>query len=80
MAAREAKAWARIGDWRQTEVALDGETKATRCHAVSREPEDNLAGNLADEVIRASTDLDGTERAPMRLAEARITLGVVAAR
>lgn len=42
--------------------------------------EDNLAGNLADEVIRASTDFDGTERAPMRLAEARITLGMVAAR
>lgn len=31
-------------------------------------------------VTRASTDFDGTERAPMRLAEARITLGVVAAR
>jgi hypothetical protein len=42
--------------------------------------EDKLAGNLADEVIRASTDFDGTERAPMRLAEARITLGVIAAR
>jgi hypothetical protein len=39
-----------------------------------------MAENLADEVIRASTDFDGTERAPMRLAEARITLGVVAAR
>ena len=42
--------------------------------------EDNLAENLADEGIRASTDLDGKERAPMRLAVARITLGVVAAR
>lgn len=42
--------------------------------------EDKLAENLADEVIRASTDFDGTERAPMRTAEARITLGVVAAR
>jgi hypothetical protein len=30
--------------------------------------------------IRAATDFDGTERAPMRSAEARITLGVVAAR
>ena len=39
-----------------------------------------LAGALATEVIQASTDFDGTERAPMRLAEARITLGVVAAR
>jgi hypothetical protein len=42
--------------------------------------EDRLAGTLATEVIQASTDFDGTERAPMRLAEARITLGVVAAR
>ena len=42
--------------------------------------EDKLAENLATEVIRTSTDFDGTERAPMRVAEARITLGVVAAR
>ena len=42
--------------------------------------EDRLAETLANEVIHASTDFDGTERAPMRLAEARITLGVVAAR
>ena len=39
-----------------------------------------MAGNLAAEVIQASTDFDGRERAPMRLAEARITLGVVQAR
>lgn len=39
-----------------------------------------MAENLANEVIHASTDFDGKERAPMRLAEARITLGVVAAR
>src|SRR5262249_12530191 len=38
------------------------------------------AATLAEEIIRASTDFDGTERAPMRAAEARITLGVVAAR
>ena len=42
--------------------------------------EDRMAGNLADEVIQSSTDFDGTERAPMRTAEARITLGVIAAR
>jgi hypothetical protein len=42
--------------------------------------EDRLAETLATEVIQASTDFDGTEHAPMRLAEARITLGVVAAR
>lgn len=42
--------------------------------------EDRLAETLADEVIEAGTDFDGTERAPVRLAEARLTLGVVAAR
>src|SRR5258706_6066297 len=42
--------------------------------------EDRMAETLADEVIRSSTDFDGTERAPMRTAEARITLAVVAAR
>jgi hypothetical protein len=42
--------------------------------------DDKMAENLASEVIAASTDFDGKERAPMRLAEARITLGVVAAR
>ena len=34
----------------------------------------------ASEVIEANTDFDGLERAPMRMAEARITLGVVRAR
>jgi hypothetical protein len=42
--------------------------------------DNKMAENLADEVIQASTDFDGRERAPMRLAEARITLGVVHAR
>ncbi|MEU4740114.1 hypothetical protein AB0G02_06555 [Actinosynnema sp. NPDC023658] len=42
--------------------------------------DDRLAGALADEVIRAATDSNGFERAPMRIAEARITLGVAAAR
>ncbi len=42
--------------------------------------EDQHAGRLADEVIRAGTNADGTERAPMRCAEARITLGVTSAR
>ena len=41
--------------------------------------DNKMAENLADEVIQASTDFDGKERAPMRLAEARITLGVVRA-
>ena len=42
--------------------------------------EDRLARTLADEVLRAGTDFDGTERSPMRNAEARVTLGVAAAR
>jgi hypothetical protein len=42
--------------------------------------DDKMAENLANEVIRASTDFDGRERAPMRLTEAHVTLGVVAAR
>ena len=103
LAAQEAKAWARIGDKRQTEVSLDrgrrlldslpypenldhhfvvDPTKfdfyAMDCYRLLGE--DPLAHTLADAVVQASTDFDGTERAPMRLAEARITLGVVAAR
>ena len=101
--AQEAKAWARLGDRRSTEVALD---KGRRLLEVMPYPdnldhhfvvdptkydfymmdcyrhlaEDRMAETLASEVIRASTDFDGTVRAPMRQAEARITLGVVAAR
>ncbi len=103
LAAQEAKAWSRIGDRRQAEVALDrgrrlldalpypdnldhhfvvDPTKfdfyAMDCYRMLAE--DRLAEALASEVIRSTTDFDGTERAPMRTAEARITLGVVAAR
>lgn len=42
--------------------------------------EDALARALAEEVLRVGTDFDGTERAPMRNAEARVTLAVAAAR
>ncbi len=98
LSAQEAKAWARIGDRRATEVALD---KGRRLLEAMPYPDNldhhfvvdptkfdfytmdcyrHLAETLATEVIQASTDFDGTERAPMRLAEARITLGVVAAR
>ncbi|TDB90074.1 XRE family transcriptional regulator, partial [Micromonospora fluostatini] len=42
--------------------------------------ENDRAVVYADEVIRSSTDLDGTLRKPMRIAEAEITLAVVAAR
>jgi len=101
--AQEAKAWARMGDSRQTEVALD---KGRRLLDTLPYPEnlDNhfvvdpakfdfyamdcyrtiganpMAEHLAEEVIEANTDFDGQERAPMRMAEARITLGVVRAR
>jgi hypothetical protein len=40
---------------------------------------DSIAEHLTEEVIEASTDFDGRERAPMRMAEARITLGVIRA-
>lgn len=103
LAAQEAKGWARLGDRRQTEVALDRGRKllegmpypenldhhfvvdpakfdfyAMDCYRLLGE--DQLAEALANEVIRAGTDFDGSERSPMRMAEARITLGVVAAR
>lgn len=42
--------------------------------------DDGLAVTYADEVIRAGTDLDGQERMPMRIAEARVTHALVAAR
>lgn len=42
--------------------------------------ENRLARELSDEVIRVSTDFNGFERWPMRVAEAQVTLGVVAAR
>jgi hypothetical protein len=103
LAAQEAKAWARIGDRRQTEVALDQGRRLLEAmpypenldHHFVVDPtkfdfyamdcyrqlaEDKMAATLADEVIRKSTDFDGTERAPMRTAEARVTLGVIAAR
>ena len=103
LAAQEAKAWARLGDRRQTEVALDRGRRLldalpypeNLAHHFVVDPtkfdfyamdcyrhlaEDRMAENLASEVIQASTDFDGTERAPMRLAEAQITHGVIAAR
>jgi hypothetical protein len=103
LAAQEAKAWARLGDRRQTEVALDRGRRLLDSmpypenldHHFVVDPtkfdfyamdcyrhlgDDRIAESLATEVIEAATDFDGTERAPMRIAEARITLGVVAAR
>jgi len=103
LAAQEAKAWARMGDRRQTEVALERGRQLLESldhptnldHHFVVDPskfdfyamdayrllgEDRLAETYAHEVIRVGTDFDGTERMPMRIAEARITLGVVAAR
>ncbi|MEV5599775.1 XRE family transcriptional regulator [Streptomyces sp. NPDC052496] len=103
LAAQEAKAWARLGDRRQVEVALDKGRRllegmphpenldnhfvvdpakfdfyAMDCYRLVGE--DRLARTLAEEVLRTGTDFDGTERMPMRNAEARVTLGVTAAR
>lgn len=103
LAGQEAKAWARIGDRRQVEVALDRGRRllegmphpenldnhfvvdpgkfdfyAMDCYRLVGE--DKLARALAEEVLRAGIDFDGTERSPMRNAEARVTLGVTAAR
>ncbi|WP_406378236.1 XRE family transcriptional regulator [Streptomyces sp. NBC_00197] len=103
LAGQEAKAWARLGDRRQVEVALD---KGRRLLEGMPHPEnldnhfvvdpakfdfysmdcyrlvgeDKLARTLAEEVLRVGTDFDGRERSPMRNAEARVTLGVTAAR
>jgi tetratricopeptide (TPR) repeat protein len=103
LAGQEAKAWARIGDRRQVEVALDKGRRLLEGmphpenldHHFVVDPakfdfysmdcyrlvgEDQLARTLAGEVLRAGTDFDGSERMPMRNAEARVTLGVAAAR
>lgn len=42
--------------------------------------DNSVARELSDEVIRVSTDFNGNARWPMRMAEAQVTLGVVAAR
>jgi hypothetical protein len=103
LSAHQAKAWARIGDRRQVEVALDTGRDVLEalpypdnldnhfvidpskwdfytmdCYRLVGE--DKLAETYAIEVIRSSTSPDGSVRKPMRVAEARVTLGVVAAR
>jgi tetratricopeptide (TPR) repeat protein len=103
LAAQQAKAWARMGDRRQVELALE---RGRNLLEVLPEPEDTdhhfvvdpqkfdfyamdcyrIAGEdqraelYAHEVIRSSTDFDGSYRKPMRVAEANVTLGVIAAR
>lgn len=103
LAAHKAKAWARMGDRRQVELALDQgrallealpypgnldnhfvidpskwDFYTMDCYRLVED--DRLAATYAAEVVRSSIDLDGTIRRPMRLAEARVTQGVVAAR
>ncbi len=109
--AQRAKAWARIGDRRQVEVALDQgralletlpypenldnhfavdpakwDFYSMDCYRIlgaghdTTTTENKLAETYAREVIRLGTDNTGTERSPMRNAEARVTLGVISAR
>lgn len=103
LAGQKAKAWARLGDRRQVEVALEAgrallealphpddlrnhfvvdpaklDFYAMDCYRIVGE--DRLARNHGEQILAAGTDADGTERSPMRNAEARITLGVVALR
>lgn len=103
LVAQEAKAWARVGDRRQLEVALDRGRRQLETMPYPESPdhhfivdpakfdfyamdcyrligENELARTYAEEVIRMGTDFDGHERSVMRNSEARITLGVVAAR
>jgi hypothetical protein len=42
--------------------------------------ENRLAKAYAEDVIRLGTDYDGTERAPMRISSALVTLGIVSVR
>jgi transcriptional regulator with XRE-family HTH domain len=101
--AQQAKAYARVGDRRAVEVALDAGRRQLEgmdypenldhhfvvdpakfdyysmdCYRILGE--DKRAETLAGEVIRVGTNYLGEELNPMRLAEARLTLGVVAAR
>ncbi len=103
LAAHKAKAWARLGDRRETEVAVDQGRRLLEAlpecgnlenhfvvdpskwdfytmDAYRHVGEDDLAAMYADEVIRTGTADDGTVVRPMRVAEAHITRGVVAAR
>lgn len=103
LAAQSAKAWARLKNRRQVEVALDRgrsileglprpenpdhhfQIDPAKWHFYAmdayRHLGDNpLAQTYAEEVLRLGTSINGDERSPMRVAEAHVTLGVVAAR
>ncbi|WP_405176890.1 XRE family transcriptional regulator [Nocardia sp. NBC_01377] len=103
LAAQRAKAWARLGDRREVERALDtGRAVLERLvHPIDLDNhfvvdpqkfdfyamdccrvagEDKMAEVYAREVIRTSTNADGSVRNPMRISEAHLTLAVVAVR
>lgn len=103
LAAQSAKAWARLTNEREVEVALDRGRQILEDLPQPTDPEnhfvidptkwhfyemdayrnigkDALAQVYAEEVLRLGTSETGEERSPMRNAEARITLGVIAAR
>jgi transcriptional regulator with XRE-family HTH domain len=103
LAGQEAKAWARMGDRRQVELALEKGRLLTESlpypdnvdnhftvdpdkfdfyamDCYRRIGENSLAVIRADQVIRRSTASDGGMRSPMRMAEGKVTLAVVAAR
>ncbi|GAA5053030.1 hypothetical protein GCM10023318_26430 [Nocardia callitridis] len=103
LAAQRAKAWARLGNPHEVEIALDEgrdilerlehptdldnhfvvdarkfDFYAMDCCRVAGE--NRLAEAYANEVIRNSTNADGSTRNPMRVSEAHLTLSVIAAR
>lgn len=103
LTAQRAKAWARIGDRREVELALEHGRSLLESLPYPEDldnhfvvdpakfdfyamdgyrlvGEDRRAQIYAEEVIRSSIDPDGVERNPMRVAEARLTLGVLAGR
>ena len=104
LAAQAAKAWARLRNGREVEVALDrGRQILEDLAPTAMSPDDHfvidpakwhfyemdayrnmgqdaLAQAYAEEVLRLGTSEFGEERSPMRNAEARLTLGVIAAR
>jgi tetratricopeptide (TPR) repeat protein len=103
LAGQRAKAWARIGDRRQVELALEqgrilledlpypdnlnnhfvvdpAKFDFYAMDGYRIVGDDKKARLYANEVINSSTEPDGTESKPMRAAEARLTLGLLAAR
>lgn len=103
LAAQSAKAWARLKNRREVELALDNGRSILEAlprpsnpdHHFQIDPakwhfyamdayrnvgENPLAYTYAEEVLRIGTTVNGEQRSPMRNAEARVTLGVVAAR